>query len=308
MELHPKSYKLLYPAAKRAQEGVEALGVQIGLKQITLEVITGAIDKLAGNAAEPGNHGSEAAFDLAAEQERAKRLAFRDLLKEGCTLMADTVDVLKRKLGRTFSADWRPLGFSVSLTLPRNPISVLSKMANYLSTHPELAVTAGNITAEHIRDLLGRIHARAGDLANAENLAKAAMQLRDTDRYSLYKILLNLKSELKMLLADDDPRFYAFGFDRPIDGRIPTPVKDLTATAGLPGKLMLSWTASSRAKQYRVTYHPVDQPDAVVALDLTPGTEMLLEGLASGAKLALNVSAFNKAGETLPATVEAVVP
>src|SRR5437763_381675 len=58
--------------------------------------------------------------------------------------------------------------------------------------------------------------------------------------------------ELRQLLDDSDPAWYAFGLNRPIDPEVPVSPTEVAVTAGLPGSVHVTWKSAPRAARYRV--------------------------------------------------------
>ena len=121
-----------------------------------------------------------------------------------------------------------------------------------------------------------------------------------------------LRTELEQLIADDDVRWYAFGFQRPCDIPTPKAPTNLAATAGAAGShtLIVSWDIPRRADNCRVIVtlksdgsEVTDQIAADDQLTLTLGT------VSSGTVVVLAVTARNITGES-PASdpVEIAVP
>jgi hypothetical protein len=116
-----------------------------------------------------------------------------------------------------------------------------------------------------------------------------------------------LRNELVLLLSKEDPLWYHFGFNRPADGRVPSPVTDVTIASAGPGALQIRWEASTLADNYRVTcrIQGVDLNPVEVGLFTDPLA--IVSELPIGATVEIQGAARNSAGETLPAEVQAVV-
>ena len=115
-------------------------------------------------------------------------------------------------------------------------------------------------------------------------------------------------TKLLPALAQDDGRWYDFGFRRPADGQQPAPVTDLVLTPGGAGIVLASWAASTNAENYRVTWKPTSSGGEPTEVGLTAETQFALTGLPSGVPIRVGVSARNAAGETLATEVTIVVP
>jgi len=110
------------------------------------------------------------------------------------------------------------------------------------------------------------------------------------------------------LLADDDPRWDAFGFERPADGEQPGAVETLTVTAGGAGSVYADWGDARRAERYRVWRQIVGVDPEPVIVELTPhDSEVTLTGLPSGKDVMVSVAGVNAAGEG-PRQTSAALP
>jgi hypothetical protein len=117
---------------------------------------------------------------------------------------------------------------------------------------------------------------------------------------------------LAQLLADDDDRWYAFGFEKPSDPHTPETPANLTAVAGAAGSrtVIADWDNARRADNYRLCA-ALKTDGTVVANEITQDSQfsLVLAALASGTVVILTVTARNAAGES-PASdpVEIAVP
>jgi hypothetical protein len=119
-----------------------------------------------------------------------------------------------------------------------------------------------------------------------------------------------LLSELDQLLDDSDPRWLAFGFDLPGHPGAPDVPQNLTVTAGTPGSLTLyaHCDDARRADGYRFTVNNAAD-NSTLAEQLTQDAEATFNGLPSGAKVNVIVTARNATGESQPCdAMAAVVP
>ena len=198
----------------------------------------------------------------------------------------------KTTIGGDWNATWEQAGFTAgSLAVPRTQeerFALLDTLRNFLGTntqyevtnqnHPELNVT-GDIANTHFNTV-----SDARSAANQANtLNGAALATRDAAKAALRKRLTGLRDELGQLLADDDPRWYAFGFNRPADPETPGVPDGLVVTQGVAGSgsLIVDWNDSRRATNYKVyalingAQHPVEFglfTDSQAVITLPPGT------------------------------------
>lgn len=220
---------------------------------------------------------------------------------------AKAIGVLKNFLGSQWNSAWAAAGFSGgSLAIPDDPLPLLGELRAYFTAHPAQEVTPVlNVTA-------AACLAQSNALSNARsavNLAAVtlgqAKQARDAAFRKLFERLSGLRAELGQLLEDDDPLWYAFGFDRPADGQQPGPVSDLVLTAGGPGIVLANWDDARRAERYRVIKQVVGvDPAPVIVTGTLYENELTLQGLPSGKAVKITVLAVNASGDG-PETVSA---
>ena len=113
---------------------------------------------------------------------------------------------------------------------------------------------------------------------------------------------------IRVLLADDDPRWETFGLNIPANPNPPEPVASLTMTAVGTGREELAWPAATRATYYRVfiKIHGVDTDFRFLKRD--SDLDHTLTDLTPGTTVSAYVIAANPGGEATPSpTVTKVV-
>jgi len=296
----PRTYAKVVSLAEDAADGATTLGTAVGLAQNTAVKIRADLVALTGNAtATPPTVGAQNLYDTAKAAKTAAAAAERAAEKAARTLVAGAVDVLKHYLGRQWSGAWAAAGFTEgSLAVPDDPLPVLGKLRAYFAGHATqenagLGVTAATLTAQ----ATALSDARSAN-NNAATALKTAKDNRDAAQAAVIKRLSGLLSELGELLADDDPRWDAFGFERPADGEQPGAVETLTVTAGGAGSVYADWGDARRAERYRVWRQIVGVDPEPVIVELTPhDSEVTLTGLPSGKDVMVSVAGVNAAGE-----------
>jgi len=109
-----------------------------------------------------------------------------------------------------------------------------------------------------------------------------------------------LREELSRLLADDDPLWYAFGFQRPCDPNRPDVPENFTVTPGAAGSalLFLHWDRARNATSgYRVTVRLAANNTFLTEM-LVQDTAAVISGIAAGTAVALSVAGRNEAAES----------
>lgn len=280
-------------------------GERIGLRQATLEKFVAAKTALAGG---PGVAGSESLYDGAVSDRDAKRKVLEDVTRQARTLARLTVDVLRPHYGAVHSSQWQIVGLTRSLAIPKNPYATLVSLTSYFREHPEHAVPDLNVTPEQLELMSERLADARHSVGSAKSKAKTLMQQRDRDRSALYRLAVNLRKELSIVLPEDSADWYHFQFRRPVDGRMPMPVQDLKVMSVLPGQAQVTWSPSPRAKRYRLEWQPLAEGSNPVSVGLVTETHFYLEGLPTDQPIIVRVSARNGAGETAPAEVQLSAP
>jgi len=305
----PKNTDLLISLASDAANGAAAQGAAINLAQNTAAKIRADLTAFIGDpAAVPPIAGAQNTWNAAKSAKVAATAARRTAEDTGRAFATKSVNLLKNFLGNSWNAAWQAAGFTAgSLAIPDDPLSLLSEIRAYFQAHPAqenapLSATAAAATAQITAITTART--ASNNSVQALGTAKA---LSDAALRALSQRLSGLRTELDQLLSDEDPRWYAFGFDRPADGWQPGPVEHLTLTPGTPGHLFADWDDARRAERYRVTAQLPGQPPLYTNSSVLD-SELTLPGLPSGATLLITVTALNPAGESPPATATLTVP
>jgi hypothetical protein len=241
--------------------------------------------------------GSRSKYDKAKTAKVDATNARHTKTNEGCAFVAKAVGILKNYLGTSWNSAWQAAGFTTgSLKVPPDPLPVLNEIHAYFNDHTDHENSQLKVTAADVNEVIEAIiAARSASNQSVLDLGTAKEELDRTKR-ALFQRLSGLRSELDQLLPDDDPRWYAFGFDRPADGWQPAAVEHLVLTPGAPGSVFADWDDARRAERYRVTVQTGDAPAEVY----NPGaidSECTITGLSSGSTVTVTVMALNASGE-----------
>jgi hypothetical protein len=225
----------------------------------------------------------------------------RSALGIGREFCVNATNILKPHLGYRWNAKWHAAGFvSGSLRQPADPVPRLGLFRAYFRLHPVHENVPLEITAAQADSVLAAIDAAQSLSDTSAALEATTKQERDEAIRKLRRRLSALRNELALLLTDDDPRWYQFGFNRPTDGRIPAIVEGVVITPADAGTLQVRWEASSLAENYRVTRQIQGVDLQPVDLGLFSDLLAIVTGLPSGVPVIIRVSARNNAGETVP--------
>ena len=189
---------------------------------------------------------------------------------------------------------------------------MIGKMAPFLAGHAPMEVKDAarpelDVTAARGEALLAALTAARKAVKDANTASGTAFAARDAALNGLRRRLIGLRDELSQLLPDDEPLWYAFGFNRPADPNTAGQPMQLVLTPGAPGSgiAIADWDGARRATSYR--------PRVQVAGEAKPreyplvqDTQCALTDLPIGKLLTVTVTAHNDAGDgpaSDPATI-----
>ena len=132
---------------------------------------------------------------------------------------------------------------------------------------------------------------------------------RDTALKALRKQARGLVTELKQLLPGNDPRWNAFGLNRPDAVGLPDVPEGLQVVGGAAGHLFATWKSARLGNRYRVFKKVVGVDSDFVLVKTTTETETDLNTFTPGQVARVRVAAANDAGDSVPCPpVELTVP
>jgi len=302
----PRNYNQIVHLARNALAGAREEGESVGLVHNPAPKIEADFHFLTGNPVTPAIPGAQAQLGAHlvilkdAYQER------REAVKNGREFCQLAIALLKPALGKTWNTAWQAAGFTQSsLAVPREPIAMLTNLRAFLGTNPALENPLAQITATHAETLAAAIDQATVSIAAARDLRLRLKATRDAAQRRLRKRLSALRAELEQLLLPDDGRWYDFGFSRPADGRMPAPVPEVVATPAGESSILVQWSASALAKNYRVTWKVLDDSAAMAKeAGIFIDRQCIITEIPREAAIGIGVSARNAAGETRFTTVE----
>jgi hypothetical protein len=302
----------LRTAATAALSGVTNLGPTLNLQYTTAGAFRPDYERLFGDptATQPALRiGKQGEYLDAKAQALAASAAVRAAVETGRAFFAAAVELLRSTYGRVWNSAWNAAGFTFgSLAMPADPCSALLEFHSYFQLHPERESVERNVNAIRAQTLVAAIDAARLVFATKETAKVAIKQARDEAFETLRGHIVVLRGELDLALSDDDARWYQFGFRRPIDGRLPSPVTDLTLSAGAAGTVIAEWQPSTRVLNYRVARTVVGIDDDPIEVGLFSDLNAVISSLPSGATVRVAVSARNSSGETIPTEATILVP
>ncbi|MCE9610468.1 MAG: fibronectin type III domain-containing protein [Chthoniobacter sp.] len=250
----PVTYDPLVALAEDAADGAHQYQAAIGLLHNTETAIRADITAL-----------TTAETDLLAKRVEKNGVAtnLRTADSNAKAFIALFVRTGRVTIGSDWNAQWEQAGFSAgSLAIPRmqeERFVLLGAMRDFLTTNPSLESVDANHPALNVTAALATTHydtistARSNvNVVNAQN--GFALAARDAAQAALRKRLTGLREELIQILADDDPRWYGFGFNRPADPATPGVPEGVVVTPGAVGSgaVIVDWNDARRATGYKV--------------------------------------------------------
>jgi len=300
----PRSRSDLFTLGEKAADGLNAHESSIGIMHNT-EVVTRS--ELA--TARTANNLFQAAKAARLSTTEAQDAADAN----GVKFITAARDVLKTKLGASYSQAWAEAGFtSNSLAVPRTigkRMELLKSLELYFTAHPAHEVAALNVAHGQAATL----HEALSTAVSAANAGRGDQRGRreasDAAEEALRSRLRGLVGELTQLIGDTDERWLDFGFRVPGDESMPDVPADLTVTGGAPGHLVARWPDVPRAERYRVYKQVVGADNDFVLATTVSDSDADLNTFTSGIQVRVKVTAVNARGESQPSeAVEHQVP
>jgi hypothetical protein len=260
----PRNYEPLVVFLEHALAGARQHGAEIGLKQNDESSLAAVLANLIGiGSGADAAAGHMGRWNNAKSAKTAATGALRAAENQGRALVSACLGILKPRLGNQWNAAWQEVGFTgASLQVPTHPLVLLRHLQQYFAAHPDYEIA--NLTAQ-----ISCTAAACGAAADAITAAGAASRQSNLDagvskqalEQSLQAArarLSGLRAELNQLMADDDPRWFVFGFDPPGSISSPEIPAHLVLTPGPAGTLFADWDDAPRADNYRATVSDAD--------------------------------------------------
>ena len=312
----PVSYDPVVQHLEDAADGARDHGVEAKLKQNLEAAIRLDLVALVGSPAGPGGvppavPGKKAVWNAAKADKSAKGAAFRSAVSSGKAVLAACVGVLKPRLGTQWTSAWNAVGFTEgSLEIPANPQTLLLQVRAYFTANPthEVPNLSATISATAAACFAASSAIIAASTAsNNSNTAAGVAQGALQAGIAVGRARLSgLRTELDQTLSDNDPLWYAFGFERPSDPETAEVPVHVVLTPGAVGShtLFTNWDDARRADSYRVRVLSTATPPVELAARIVTESEAMFTSLAPGA-VKVVVTAINEAGESLPSVAVA---
>lgn len=247
----PTQNLALHAECDRFQGALRIHGATAGVKINTADAVKGDGDQL---------RNTESAYHQACADLRSLNAQLQAMSGAAQQFLKDVRHLLTRQFGPKANAAWADAGFEDNtLAIPRaveERAVFVKRLTTYLAGHPDVEQVALGISAENG----SHIHTRLTQLLNEVDSQTAKVSsLRDrmkTNRVALRKRLGSVRSELGMLLAEDDQRWLAFDL---------TPPAVIKERRKQKRAATLKAKAAAQAQQSVLTIVPEAEPTAAAA-------------------------------------------
>ena len=277
---------------------------------------------LLGPAAMPHNTEAAVNTDIAAAETarqacetgrgvlRGLRAAMETARMAARLLAMITRDILKPIFGNEYTQAWDETGLIGSLEIPVNVddlIALMNTFGLFFTANPTLEIAVRNITAAQMQ-LIGTALSDALEAVILQEAAVGAlMATRDAKFAALVRRTRGVIDECTQVLDPLDPRWLAFGLNKPGAEETPDVVDGLIAILIGSNAGALKWNAPARARFYHV-FQRIRGVDADYVLVASPDDpDCTLEALPANATIDIQVSAVNDGGESQPSATVTLV-
>lgn len=308
----PVNRAILTALARSIYAGQLTHAASVGLLHHLAPGMKAAIDKIEGDpAAAPGsaaNKGSQLLYrdcvDMTGDAEAALKTLSDGAVK---TWLDGYRTILQGVHGKKADAGWVAAGFAPgSTSVPSKHAerqTLLGAARAYLAAHPTyeaslpqpgatpLAVTAAQALTLQTQFQTARTLV---DTRTAEQATCKAV--RDGDVKALFEEVSGTITELRGLLADNDPRWEIFGLNIPANPSAPLGVSALTVTAAGAGRELVAWSYAPRADYYRLFLKRVGTDADFVNVADPRDLEHTLKNLTPGTTIEAYVVPTNGGG------------
>lgn len=291
----PDNADVLRALADRMADGCHTHEATIGVLHNTEVAMRAAIAALSGAETQLGMKKSlvSTAYDTLQAADEAGGVCLTN-----CKLR------LRQVLGERWSAAWEPTGFPAGHTAVPDTqdkrFTLLDKLKNYFTAVPASENAGMGATAALCEAAWTALSDARQGVSDAESAQTTAFNTRANAIEALRKRVRGLIKELEDLIADDDPRWEAFGLNIPANPSSPEAVASVTAAALGNGRIEVSWPYATRATRYRVETWIIgvdtEWQNAASAKDL----EVILKNFTAAQVVKLRVTAFNDGGDAAP--------
>lgn len=298
----PSKRDTLFALGDDMCDGLTAHEVAIGIKQNNEAVLRPAL--VAARAA-------EAAFGNCQVDKKTANAALTTADAAGKTFIVNSRKRLSKFFGEAASTEWAAAGWEPGTTgIPSTQdgrFALLESLRAHYAAHPAHESTDMEVTAALALAAHGAISDARAALGQKITLNGQAKATRDTAESNLRKRMTGLITELETLLSAEDPRWHAFGLNRPADAETPEAPSFTTVLPGPNHSLLVDWDDSLRAARWRVWIKVIGVDTDFRSVQTVTESDATIPDLTSGTTVEVRVTSVNDAGESGPGPVASAV-
>lgn len=301
----PRKLDRLFALCERMLAGLTRLETELGVVQNTHARLSAAL-------------ASARAAEMAYGTSKSARKAANATLSATDEAVKRFISLARKRLsiyyGEHYSTEWGAAGWpNASTQMPTTMaerFSLVESIRLHLVRTPAHESVDMDVTAAIAQTVKTDATAAIGALHRKTAEQIEARDLRDREVRLLRRRMNSLIAELNGQMEADDPRWHAFGLNRPADQSTPKAPTVTTAAAGeVPRRISLTWDHPPRAKRFRVWVQIVGVDETFQPVQTVHDSDATVDDLPSGATVRVHITAANDTGESPPGPeVEVVVP
>jgi hypothetical protein len=230
----------------------------------------------------------------------ARRQLTRDLIEEGRAFLTFARDTFKPVLGYEYNQRWDVVGIVGSLWIPRMESLVLPMLQmfhQWLASHPENEFPLLDITAARALELFTALRNARTAVNEQESITSGLLRERNEKATKLKRRIRGTINELAQLIDPLDPRWIAFGLNKPGAEKTPEKVEAVTVQIVSPNAANVEWKTPARARYFHV-YRRVEGVDVdFVRIGSPTDPDFMMEDVSPGAVMEICLAAVNSGGE-----------
>ena len=210
-------------------------------------------------------------------------------------------DMLKPVLGRQHSSAYEQLGLTRSLYVPRSPFelqSIVQMYEAFFVANPSMEDAGHDITAARARQLFAALAKARTDVQSQITEVATSLATRNKARTKLRKRLRGVMDEMKQFLDPFDPRWTAFGFNKPGASATPDVPEEVTVELVQPDAAAVEWKPAPRAEYYHLSMKVEGVDEEFVRVGRPKDPNFTIQPLPANATVHVAISAINDGGES----------
>ena len=284
----------LIAAGEDLYDGLNQHAVNINIKKNDPVTVRGKLDAVIAttNVLKAAQGAEPAAYQL---------LRTADSNAKG--FIAAAIKVISLSLGNAWSDTWVATGLpDKTVGMPGTQdkrFAALGGLAAYFTANPTMEVTTPKltVTAALAETRYQAVSDARQAVANALSNSATKMMPRDNAVAAFKACYRSAVEEIGECISDDDPRWYDFGLNRPADGAQPGLPMHVVASAIGSGRVLVQLAGARRANSFNYYRQITGTDQKPVKVQNTPGTQLVIDSLPTGATVQVTVTAVNDAGE-----------